>query len=208
MSKLSADQIWELPKASNSASFATHLKDDEQWILPQSPSTRSRGCKLLSIRLEKLPVSKELLEIEKHEKGWDEKQKESRREFSAHIRAEFCGEGEEPHHEEYTLLHNSIFITLPSCLPGPHGAHNEHVSLLRTVEIPVNKLKEHAKSASMDETLVINATGEGAEVAARAWCAQVRRHAIVRKADGPCMACTLRGASCAGLGLGTVIWVS
>jgi tetratricopeptide (TPR) repeat protein len=208
MSKLSSDQVWESPKGSSSASFATRLKEDEQWIVPLPPSTRSRDCKLLSVRLGKLPVSKELLEIEKHEKGWDEKQKESRSEFRAHICVEFGRDGEEPHHEEYTLLHNSIFITLPPCLPGQNGVHKEHVSRVPTVEFAVEKFKEHPESASMDETLIINATGEGTEVAARAWCAQVGRHAIVRKDDGPCMACTLRDASRAGLGMGTVIWVS
>ncbi|KAL3444303.1 hypothetical protein BJX65DRAFT_311081 [Aspergillus insuetus] len=107
--------------------------------------------------LERLPVSKELLEIEKHEKSWDEKQKESRREFRAHIRVRFNGDGGEPHHEQYTLLHNPIFITLPPCQPGQNGAHKRHVSRLRTIEMPVKRLKEYPKSASMDETLVINA---------------------------------------------------
>ncbi|KAL3484830.1 hypothetical protein BJX62DRAFT_243538 [Aspergillus germanicus] len=175
MGKLSSDQTWQSPQIPTSA---TDLKDDEQWIFPRPLSPRSRNCKLLS---------------------------ESRREFRAQIRVEFGGEGMEPHHEEYTLLHNSIFITLPPCLPGQNGAHKDHVSRLHTVEFSVENLKEHPKSASMDETLIINATGQGAEVAARAWCAQVGRHAIVRKADGPCMACTLRGGSRAGLGMGTVI---
>jgi hypothetical protein len=115
VSKLPSDQTRQSPQTPTSA---TDLKDDEQWVFPQRLSTRSRDCKLLSVRLEKLPISKGLLETEKHEKGWDKKQKESRREFRAHIRVEFDGDGEEPHQEKYTLLHNSIFVTLPPCLPG------------------------------------------------------------------------------------------
>ncbi|KAJ0423185.1 hypothetical protein BJY00DRAFT_310313 [Aspergillus carlsbadensis] len=205
MRKLSSHQDWESRQASTSA---TDIKDDEQWVIPQPPSTRSRQCKLLSIRLEKLPISKELLEIEKHERGWDSKRMESRRGFRAHVRVHFDAHGEKPHQEEYTLLHNSIFVTLPPCVPGQDRAHKEHVSRLRVVDIAVEKLRETAKRLSPDKTLIINATGEGAEVAARAWCTEVGRHAIVRRAGGPCVACTLRGASRVGLGVGTVIWVS
>ncbi|KAL2827259.1 hypothetical protein BJY01DRAFT_255760 [Aspergillus pseudoustus] len=200
--ELSSDRTWQ------SGPSAASLRDSEQWFVPQPPATRSRNCRLLSVRLEKLPISKELLEAEELEAGWDEKQKESRREFRAHILVEIDRDGEKPHREEYTLLHNSIFVTLPPCLPGSDGAHKEHASRLQTVEVPVEKLKDSSSSAPKGKVLIINATGEGAEVAARAWCAEVGRHAIVRKAGGPCMACTLRGASRAGLGLGTVIWVS
>jgi hypothetical protein len=94
VSKLSSDQTWQ---SSQTPTSATDLKDDEKSVFPQRPSTRSRDCKLLSVRLETLPISKGLLEIKMHEKGWDNKQKESRREFRAHIRIEFDRDGKEPH---------------------------------------------------------------------------------------------------------------
>jgi hypothetical protein len=89
---------------------------------------------------------------------------ESRREFRTHIRVQFDADGEEPHHEKYTLLHNSIFVSLPPCTPGQIGTHREHMSRLRTVEISVEMLKKNAQSISKEETLIINATGEGTKV--------------------------------------------
>jgi len=55
--------------------------------------------------------------------------------------------------------------------------------------------------------MIINATGKGAEVLARAWCSERGRNAVIRRAGGPCFVCAVRAAGKRGLGLGTLIWV-
>ncbi|KAL2803264.1 hypothetical protein BJX63DRAFT_437123 [Aspergillus granulosus] len=204
LNKLFSDHVWQRGRFS-STTLAADLRDGEQWIIPQPPATRSHNCKLLSIRLEQLPIRKELRKIEELEGGWDEKQKKSRREFHAHIHVEIDGDSRTPLQEEYTLLYSSIFVSLLPCLPDPDRAHKEHVSRLTTMEVPVEKLKDKSTNVSTDKIIVIKATGKGAKIAARAWCSEVGRNAVVRTAGGPFMSCTLRGASRVGLDLGTVI---
>ena len=77
----------------------------------------------------------------------------------------------------------------------------------RTIE----RLKEHTSEADLDENdgearvMVINATGKGAEVLARAWCSERGRNAVIRRAGGPCFVCAVRAASKGGLGTGVLI---
>ena len=55
--------------------------------------------------------------------------------------------------------------------------------------------------------MVINATGNGGQVVARAWCAERGKNAVVvRGSGGPCFVCAVKAASIKGLGIGVVIW--
>ena len=72
----------------------------------------------------------------------------------------------------------------------------------------VERLKNHTSEDFDDDVMVINATGRGAEVLARAWCSERGRNAVIRRAGGPCFVCAVRAASKAGLGVGVLIWLS
>jgi hypothetical protein len=57
--------------------------------------------------------------------------------------------------------------------------------------------------------LIIDALGEGDELVARAWCAERRTHAIVRRGGGCCFSCAVKMATGrAGLGVNVLIWSS
>lgn len=57
----------------------------------------------------------------------------------------------------------------------------------------------------LENVIVINVTGKGAEAVARAWCAQHGVNAVIRHPKGPCYACAFRAASNDGLGTGVLI---
>jgi hypothetical protein len=58
------------------------------------------------------------------------------------------------------------------------------------------------------DVMVINATGQGVETLARAWCSKRGKNAVIRRAGGLCFVCAERAASRCGLGTGVLIWVS
>ena len=123
----------------------------------------------------------------------------------------------------YKLYTNPVFVSLPPCKPGPDGpAHKVHVRERGLYENiwSVEQLKEYddAAAAAGDDldygaggtrkgVMVINATGHGGEVVARAWCAERGRNAVVVRGLGrPCFACAVKAAGAGGLGVGVVIW--
>jgi hypothetical protein len=55
--------------------------------------------------------------------------------------------------------------------------------------------------------MVINATGRGAELSARAWCSERGTNAVIRRKGGPCFVCAARAAGVASLGTGVLIWL-
>ncbi|KAK3303068.1 uncharacterized protein B0T15DRAFT_419917 [Chaetomium strumarium] len=131
----------------------------------------------------------------------------------------------------YKLYTNPVFVTPPPCHPGgPKGSgassssHEVHMRELRYYQNiwPVERLKEHTPEmddlmnggegdgegeADRAPVMVINATGKGAEVLARAWCSERGRNAVIRRAGGPCFVCAVRAAARGGgLGTGVLIW--
>jgi hypothetical protein len=71
----------------------------------------------------------------------------------------------------------------------------------------IERLKDHtAEDDDDDEVMVINATGKGAEVLARAWCSERGKSAVIRRTGGPCFVCAVRAASRGNLGTGVLIW--
>ena len=105
----------------------------------------------------------------------------------------------------------AVFVTLPPCRPGPDGMHKVHVRGLASYHKDiwtVERLKDHTPEDVDGDVMVINATGKGAEVLARAWCSERSKNAIIRRSGGPCYVCAVSAASKAGLGVGILIWVS
>ncbi|KAL2871488.1 uncharacterized protein BJX67DRAFT_162618 [Aspergillus lucknowensis] len=112
----------------------------------------------------------------------------------------------------FKMEYNPVFVTLPHCSPNEgsqaHEVHRRELLKYKRQEISVNTIDDYQPFTSDDEIMVINATASGAEVVARAWCAQHGKTAVVRTSGGPCYACALRAASRYGLRTGVLIWVS
>ncbi|KAL2844986.1 hypothetical protein BJY01DRAFT_247911 [Aspergillus pseudoustus] len=110
------------------------------------------------------------------------------------------------------INYNPVFVTLPPCFPTEpqpsHKVHRRELHRYNHEEISVKVIDRHQPFEDDDKVMVINATAPGAEVVARAWCAQYGKAAVVRKAGGPCYACALKAASRDGLRTGVLIWVS
>jgi hypothetical protein len=113
----------------------------------------------------------------------------------------------------YNLYTSPNFISLPPCHPGTQAAHEVHVRELHRFDHKhvwsIDKLKAHAAEASEEsEVMIINATGKGSELLARAWCSERGKNAVIRAMGSPCYTCTVRAAGPNALGTGVVIWVS
>jgi hypothetical protein len=53
---------------------------------------------------------------------------------------------------------------------------------------------------------IINATCEGGELVARAWCSENEQKAVIMHASGPCLLCAVKMVSENGLGVNCLIW--
>ncbi|KAL2782845.1 hypothetical protein BJX66DRAFT_319726 [Aspergillus keveii] len=101
---------------------------------------------------------------------------------------------------------NPVFVTLPHCSlyerQTIHKIHRRELGRYRLKHVSISELV-HLKPGIKrhGEVIVINATGPGADVVARAWCAQHGRAAIIRKAGGACFLCAVKAASSYGLRL-------
>ncbi|KAK1764414.1 hypothetical protein QBC33DRAFT_595027 [Phialemonium atrogriseum] len=111
----------------------------------------------------------------------------------------------------YKFFTNPIFVTPPPCQGGPHEVHARELSRYRGDNVwPVARLKGHTPEdvdVGGGAVVVINATGRGAEVLARAWCSERGGNAVIRRAGGPCFVCAVCAAGKGGLGTGVLIWV-
>jgi hypothetical protein len=104
----------------------------------------------------------------------------------------------------YTLYSNPLFVSPHPCV-GIHTLHRRQVAKYLASTIRVPDLKEAYPPS--DQFLLIDATGEGEECVARAWCAERARHAVIRRGSETCFACaaTMVGAR-SGLGFNVLIW--
>ncbi|GFG22322.1 small glutamine-rich tetratricopeptide repeat-containing protein 2 [Aspergillus udagawae] len=190
------------------APYLAAMADRNQWVLPEKPVQQASVCEMKAIELQALPPPKGVptpsLGVEMREERMD-------RETDYQARIVFQMDGSE-RTVTYTLYTNPIFVSLPACRPGPRGNHELHlreVSQYQNNIWTVERLKEHSvDTIDPDSVMIINATGHGCELLARAWCAERGRNAIVREAGGACFACAVRAASLSRLGIGVVIWVS
>ena len=89
---------------------------------------------------------------------------------------------------EYPLTCNSVIVSAPPCVSGPHLAHaREHERYRRVADI---KDLQNDELTAPGKVLVINATGgRDAEVLARAWCCSKGRHAVISRGETTCMTC-------------------
>lgn len=104
----------------------------------------------------------------------------------------------------YTLYSNPLFIAAPPCVNGPHVLHQRQAQKYKENVVLATRLGGNYSAA--DQLLVVDATGEGEEVLARAWCAERGRHAVVRRGEECCFSCAASVAvGRTGLGINVLI---
>ena len=186
--------------------YLAQMKDPDSWVIPQPPIREVSTISIKGIYLKKMPLEVKVAT----NKELTEQEVANTTEYRASI-AFSIDDNEHP--VTYVLYTNPVFVTLPACRPtGKNATHEVHLRELprfqKTIWM-VEMLKDHTPDDfEDDEVMIINATGKGAEVLARAWCAERGKNAIIRRTGGPCFVCAVRGASQAGLKVGILIWVS
>lgn len=105
---------------------------------------------------------------------------------------------------KYTLYSNPLFVSPHPCV-GVHTLHRRQAQQCLASITRATDLKKC--NSTSDQFLLIDATGEGEELIARAWCSEKARHAVVRKGQETCFACAITMASSpSGLGFNVLIW--
>ena len=174
------------------------LTDPNNWLVPEPPVKEVSTCTLKTIRLKR--------DLSANEQGDDDE--------NLIYRAQLLFQMDDNNDLiRFSLFTNPLFISLPACHPSTKGAHEVHLRELHRYDHKhvwtVERLKSHTAEASEEsEVIIINATGTGSELLARAWCSERGKNAVIRKAGGPCYTCTVRAAGQKGLRAGVVIWVS
>jgi tetratricopeptide (TPR) repeat protein len=109
----------------------------------------------------------------------------------------------------YNLDTNPPFVSLPSCYNKTDDQHLVHGRELSEYSCRIWTILDLKNSRPGDYEgqgiIVINATGDGAETAARAWCAERGKSAGIRHLGRPCFVCARNAVL--GLNLDAVIWV-
>ncbi|KAJ3571322.1 hypothetical protein NP233_g3823 [Leucocoprinus birnbaumii] len=194
------------------------MKDSSRWIVPEPPVHDITTCHLKSIKLRKLPLD---IKYAGQAASGDMDALEIENETEYRASLEFTLDNSPSQPVVYKLLTNPVFVTPPPCRPGPKGPHEVHMRELPRYQKniwSIEQLKEHTREDEFSgepgkdaeataDVMIVNATGKGAEVLARAWCSERGRNAIIRRPGGPCFVCAVRAAGKRGLGLGTLIWV-
>jgi hypothetical protein len=187
--------------------FIAQMQDPGNWIIPEAPMQEVSTVIIKSIRLKKLPLEANIAAMSANGE-LNEKQLAEEVEYRATIIFSIDN-NEDP--VSYTLYSNPLFVTLPPCHPGAGGRHAIHLRELprfQKLVWTVERLKDHTPEDFDEDVMIINATGKGSEVLARAWCSERGKNAVIRRVGGPCFACAVRGAGKGGLRLGVLIWVS
>ena len=186
--------------------YVAEICNPSNWVIPEPPVRDVGTCKIVSIQLKKLA-----LPVKMAQKATQDKIQDTEAECKAEYRASITFEID--NNEEaitYKLFTNPVFVIPPSCFPGPKGQHEVHIrefSQYQKNVWPVERLKDHtAEDLDNDEVMIINATGNGAEVLARAWCSERGKCAVIRRPGGPCFVCAVRAASKPSLATSVLIW--
>ncbi|KAL8783566.1 MAG: hypothetical protein Q9213_004556 [Squamulea squamosa] len=183
--------------------YLEEVTDANKWAIPQPPVQLFSICVLKAIRLKELPLDP-ALEEKRADGGMDEEDVYANTQYRASLIIQIDNEDT----ITYTLYTNPVFVTLPACSSGPHEVHERALSRYRKEAWPVERLKEHTPDDDNDDdVMIINATGKGAELVARAWCSERGKNAVIGHADGPCFVCALRAAGKNGLDVKILIWV-
>ncbi|KAF2278700.1 uncharacterized protein EI97DRAFT_484287 [Westerdykella ornata] len=177
--------------------WASEIQDASNWVVPKPPVKQASTCEMKAIQLKK-----------------DISSRENDEDGQAVYRAQLVFKMDDSDSLiMYKLFTNPVFVTLPYCEPGPKGGHEVHLRELHRYEEKkiwtVEGLKDHTPEDTEEtDVMIINATGKGAELPARAWCSERGKNAVIRRAGGPCFVCAERAASSTALGTGVLIWVS
>lgn len=190
-------------------SYLLEMKDKSKWFAPASTVRDLTTVTIAAVRLKKLPLDSSIA-AQLANKSISEEEARNSEKYRASIAFTFDNNTTTV---TYTLYTNPVFVTPPACYPPAGGTHHIHEREKHLFDLPVwtvDQLKNHTPDDDEGGVMVINATGKGAEVVARAWCAERGKCAIVRKAKGPCYVCALTAASRGhgGLGFGVLIWAS
>jgi hypothetical protein len=182
--------------------YMAEVMDEIRWTTPEPPILQTTMCKVDKVRLKALPFETETFA---NGKNLTPVEIEEETEYRASI--DFIINDSTP--VTYTLYTNPIFITAPPCYEGPHRVHARELAKFHRNSWNVDDLKDAtAENYDAERVLVINATGQGAETLARAWCSERGKSAIIRRSPGPCYTCAYNAASTKGLGVNVLIWVS
>lgn len=109
----------------------------------------------------------------------------------------------------FTLYNNPVFVHVPKCQGSTHPIHERKVNQILSNVVLVKDLKSSILLPTKNTLMIIDATQQGEEAVAKAWCAETGRHAVVRKDGVGCFTCATNMATArTGLGFNVLIWVS
>lgn len=178
--------------------YIADMMTEEAYVVPQPPVKSFSEVILQSINLKRQP----------RETNISSNARQQPEDQEAEYRASLTFTIDNSSPITYTLYTNPIFITLPTCYDGPHEVHRRELKRFQTIPWEVERLKEHVPDddeEGKEGVMLINATGKGAEVLARAWCSERSRHAVVVREGGACLVCAVRCAEM--VEVGAVVWV-
>jgi hypothetical protein len=186
--------------------YLAEMCNPSNWVIPEPPVRDVGTCEIVSIQLKKLALPVEM--AQKATQG-EIQDKEAQRKTEYRASITFRIDNNEGA-ITYKLFTNPVFVTPPACAPSSKGQHEVHIRELPRYQKniwSVERLKNHtAEDSDDDEVMIINATGIGAEVLARAWCSERGKCAVIRRPGGPCFVCAVRAASKPGLATSVLIW--
>jgi tetratricopeptide (TPR) repeat protein len=174
------------------------LKRVENWVVPSPPSQDDHTCEVQEVQLRRLPPDSNGNDADK------------RSEYRASVVFRLDSS---PTPITYVLYTNPLFVTLPPCQTkdlrqnaGWHDFHKRQLPLYQGKVWSVGELKDYVpEDEHGGHVSTVNATGEGAEVVARAWCSETGRNAAIRRPGGPCLVCAIDAAH--SLHIRVLIWV-
>jgi hypothetical protein len=156
------------------------MKDQSNWIVPEPPVCQVSTCDLAKIQLKRDLSAKDAIT-----------DPDAKAVYRAQLTFTLDDNPTKP--ITYKLYTNPVFVTPPPCHLGPRRAsHEVHLRELHRYQErniwTIERLKEHTAEDDPERggVMVINATGQGAETLARAWCSERGKNAVIRRAGGPC----------------------
>jgi tetratricopeptide (TPR) repeat protein len=212
-----------LPVSENTPAYVADMMNWSKWVIPDTPvrdhSTYSIKCISLfkaprkvcynkKARVAEGPETHQMAAATSSGNRWESQDVKDDNKLKYIAIISFTKDGSEE--INCFLFSNPIFVDLPPCRPNTSNGHEVHVRDLNDYQ-NIWSIDELMKGTRDDfngnkRVMVINATGNGAETVARAWCAEHGRHAVIRRAAGPCLVCSVRAASKEGLDTRVVIW--
>ncbi|KAJ0413979.1 hypothetical protein BJY00DRAFT_319268 [Aspergillus carlsbadensis] len=198
----------------------TALEDATDWVVPEPPARQTAACTFRTINLMKITTSPAMAAKLRdwnialpHRDDKDSFYSASIAFQVPHIGAQSSNSSSRSFPYHWHLVAPSIFITAPPCHNGPHAVPKESLARYTNMEniyLPADLAYRSPEEdeAALRRGIVINATGPGAELLARAWCSAKRVNALIRRGGGACYACARDAVGEDGMGVGVLIWVS